>query len=235
MTATLTRSEQTGSATQPAPPRPSTVLLKVAMAVSGVVLFGFVLIHMIGNLKIYLGAEAIDRYSAWLLDLLYPLLPHEGLLWILRIALLAAVVVHMAAAVVLPRRSRRAAGGGRRPRARSFTARTMPVTGIALALFIVFHVLDLTTGTANPDFVRGDVYANVVASFSRWPVALVYLSAIGLLGSHLLHGLWSAFTTLGATGPRVRTAAKYVAVGLAWIVVVGNASIPVAVQLGLIG
>lgn len=208
-------------------------MLKVAMSLSGVVLFGFVFIHMIGNLKVYLGPESIDRYAAWLLDLLYPFLPEEGLLWTLRIVLLVSVIVHMWAAAVLARRNRQATGGARR-RPRSYTARTMPVTGIAIALFVVFHVLDLTVGTANPEFVRGAVYDNIVESFSRPLVAVVYLAAMLLLGSHLLHGLWSALTSLGVTGSRIRRVGKYLAVGLAGMVVAGNASIPVAVQLGII-
>lgn len=212
---------------------PSTILLKIAMAISGVVLFGFVFIHMIGNLKIYVGAESLDRYSAWLLDLLYPFLPQEGLLWTLRVVLLVSVVVHMAAAAVLARRNRGATGGARR-RPRSYTARTMPITGIAIALFVLFHVLDLTVGTANPEFVRHAVYANVVASFSRWYVALIYIAAMLLLGSHLLHGLWSAFTSLGVTDGRVRRYSRPVVVILAGAVVLGNASIPIAVLAGLV-
>lgn len=208
-------------------------MLKVAMSLSGVVLFGFVFIHMIGNLKVYLGPESIDRYAAWLLDLLYPFLPEYGMLWTLRVVLLVSVVAHVWAAAVLARRNRQATGGARR-RPRSYTARTMPVTGIAIALFVVFHVLDLTVGTANPEFVRGDVYANIVASFARPLVAGIYIAAMLLLGSHLLHGLWSAFTSLGITGSRVRNVSRYLAVGLAGAVVVGNASIPIAVQLGIV-
>lgn len=233
MTSTATRSAPAPSTGRPPPSGPSTILLKVAMSLSGVVLFGFVFIHMIGNLKVYLGPESIDRYAAWLLDLLYPFLPEYGLLWLLRIALLVSVVVHMWAAAVLVRRNRLATGGARR-RPRSYTARTMPVTGIAIALFVIFHVLDLTVGTANPEFVRGAVYDNIVASFERPLVAFIYLAAMLLLGSHLLHGLWSAFTSLGVTGTRVRNASKYLAVGLAGLVVVGNASLPIAVQLGIV-
>lgn len=227
------RAQATGAAAA-TPARPSSILLKVALAVSGLVLFGFVFVHMIGNLKVYLGAASIDRYSAWLRDLGYPLLPHEGLLWGLRVALLLAVVVHIWAAVVVARRNR-AARAGRRRDSRSYAARTMPITGGGIGLFVVFHVLDLTTGHANPDFVEHAVHANIVASFSRWPVALVYVAAVLLLGSHLIHGLWSAFTTLGVTDRRLRRISRGLATGLATAVVVGNASIPLAVQAGLIG
>lgn len=225
--------EDDGVGRRPSRPGPSTVLLKVAMSLSGVVLFGFVFIHMVGNLKFYLGPESIDRYAAWLLDALYPVFPREGLLWTLRVVLLVSVVVHMWAAAVLTRRNRRATGGARR-RPASFTARTMPVTGIAIALFVVFHVLDLTVGAANPDFVYGAVHANIVASFSRPLVAAVYVAAMLLLGGHLLHGLWSALTSLGVTGTRTRRIGRHVAVALGAAVVVGNASIPLAVQLGIV-
>ena len=233
MTATATRPTAAPTPNRQSSGGPSTILLKVAMSLSGVVLFGFVFIHMVGNLKVYLGPESIDRYAAWLLDLLYPFFPEYGMLWTLRVILLVSVVVHMAAAWKLARRNRRATGGARR-RPRSYTARTMPVTGIAIALFVVFHVLDLTVGTANPDFVRGDVYANIVASMQRPLSAVVYIAAMLLLGSHLLHGLWSAFTSLGVTGSRLRNVSRYLAVGLAGAVVLGNASIPIAVQLGIV-
>lgn len=221
------------SPTQPSPARPSSILLKVALAISGLFMFGFVVIHMVGNLKVYLGAGALDTYGAWLREVGYPLLPHEGLLWAFRITLLVAVGVHMAAAVVLARRNR-AAAGPKRQRGRSYTARTMPITGIAIALFIVFHVLDLTTGQANPAFVDGAVQANLVASLSRWPVALAYVVAMLLLGSHLVHGLWSAVTTLGFLGRRTRAVSRSAAAGIASVVVLANASIPLAIITGLI-
>lgn len=231
--ATATRATDAGTAARRAPAGPSTIMLKVAMSMSGVVLFGFVFIHMVGNLKVYVGPESIDRYAAWLLDVLYPFFPEEGLLWTLRVVLGVAVVVHVWAASVLARRNRRATGGARR-RPRSYTARTMPLTGVAITLFVILHVLDLTVGTANPEFVRGAVYDNIVASFSRPLVAVIYLAAMLLLGSHLLHGLWSAFTSLGATGHRIRRVGRYLAVGTAGLVVAGNASIPIAVQLGIV-
>ena len=228
----------------PAPPLVSTVACKVTMAVTGVLFALFVTVHMIGNLKVYTGAAHFDDYAQWLRTVLEPLLPYEGLLWALRVVLAVALVAHVGCAVVLSRRARRARGGFRRKGLgyRSFAARTMPVTGIVLLAFIVFHILDLTTGTtpvassayAAGTASRGFAYENLVASFDRPLVSAFYLLAMVTLGLHLAHGLWSAVNDLGATGHRLRQVGAAVAGGLAAVVFVGNASIPVAVLTGLV-
>ncbi|MFF0814360.1 succinate dehydrogenase [Rhodococcus sp. NPDC003318] len=130
-------------------PRPSNVTCKVIMALTGVLFALFVLAHMIGNLKVFTGAQHFNDYAHWLRTVFEPLLPYEGLLWILRVVLLVAVVGHVWCAVLLTLRARRARGPFRRKGLgwRSFTARTMPVTGVVLLAFVVFHILDLTTGT----------------------------------------------------------------------------------------
>ena len=219
----------------------TTVGKKQAMALSGIVLMAYVLVHMIGNLKLYQGAEEMDAYAAWLREIAYPAMPEESVLWIMRVVLLAAVVIHIHAAASLTLANRRARPERYRSRrdyvAADFAGRTMRWTGIIVLLFIAFHVADLTLGTANPDFTYGEVHANVVASFERAPVAAFYVLANLALGLHLYHGGWSLFQSMGWT-PAVRRGLdprRAFAVAFAVVVVAGNVSFPVAVQLGVVG
>jgi succinate dehydrogenase / fumarate reductase cytochrome b subunit len=208
---------------------------KYVMAISGMVLMLFVVVHMIGNLKLYLGAGALDSYSAWLRDVGEPALPRQTLLWTTRVVLIAAVAVHIHAAYALTLVNRRARPEAyRSPRdyvAASFASRTMRWTGIIVALFVVFHLLDLTWGAANPDFRAGDPYHNVVESLRRWPVAIAYVVANLALATHLYHGAWSMFQTMGWVALRRRT----LAAGFAALVAAGNVSFPLAVLTGVVG
>lgn len=227
-------------ATSP-PPRPATWVLKAAMAVTGSVLVVFAVVHLVGNLKIFLGPEALDGYAHWLHeDLLAPLVPHGWFIWIFRAVMLVSILAHVGAGVVLRRRARVARGPHRRQGLRglrSFQARSMLVTGTVLLAFVIFHVLDLTTGTrpaATDGFVPGQAYANVVHSFQRPVVAAFYLLAIGTLTLHLAHGLWSVVNDLGATGRRLRATGAAVAGIAGLLVLVGNLLIPVAVLTGVV-
>lgn len=227
-------------------PRLSTVSAKFVMAVTGTVFALFVVVHMVGNLKVYLGAEHFDDYAHWLRTLGEPLLPYEGVLWTLRLALGLCVVGHVGCGALLWRRARRARGAFRRRGLgwgwRTFSARTMPVTGIVLLLFLVFHLLDLTTGTAPVASSAYDpgttttsaAYENLIASFDRPVVSAFYLLAMAVLGLHLLHGLWSVVNDLGVTGQRWRQGATVLGGVLAAAVFLGNASIPVAVLTGVV-
>jgi succinate dehydrogenase / fumarate reductase cytochrome b subunit len=219
-------------------PRPSlystAVGKKYAMAVTGVILMAYVLLHMLGNLRLYWGAAALDDYSRWLREVGAPALPHGLLLWVARIILLVAVAVHIHAAYALTRINRRARPDAYRSRrdfvAADFASRTMRWSGIIVALFVVFHLLDLTWGPANPDFVAGDPYHNVVESFERWPVAIAYVVANLALGLHLYHGAWSLFQSLGW----VLHGRREFAVAFAAVIVVGNVSFPLAVVTGIV-
>lgn len=220
--------------------QPSSVTLKLTMVVTGLVFVLFVFVHMIGNLKVYTGAAHFDDYAHWLRTLGEPLLPYEGALWIFRVVLLVCLVGHVGAAIMLAVRGYRARGRFRRAGMRSlrtFTARTMLVGGIVLLLFIIFHVLDLTTGTrpaASGVYRQGYAYDNLIASFERPAVALFYFLAMAVLGAHLVHGLWTVVNDLGVTGHRARQVLVALGTLLALAVTVGNMSIPVAVQLGLL-
>jgi succinate dehydrogenase / fumarate reductase, cytochrome b subunit len=207
---------------------------KYAMAISGMVLLGFVLVHMIGNLKIYFGAASLDRYSHWLRTVGEPALPEKWLLWAVRLALLAAVAVHLHAAYQLTMINRRARPEAYRSKrdyvAADFASRTMRWSGVIVLLFVVFHLFDLTWGPANPDFVSGDPYHNVITSFQRTPVALIYVIANLALGLHIYHGAWSLFQSMGW----VTSWRRKFAVAFAVVIVLGNCSFPLAVMFGVI-
>ena len=208
---------------------------KYTMAVSGMVLMLFVFVHMLGNLKLYEGASATDRYSAWLRTAGEPVLPRETLLWAVGIVLIGAVGIHIHSAYALTLVNRRARPEAyRSPRdyvAASFASRTMRWTGIIVALFVVFHLLDLTWGAANPAFRAGDPYHNVVASFRRWPVAIAYVVANLALATHLYHGAWSLFQSMGWV---FRWRRRF-AVAFAAVIAAGNVSFPLAVLTGVVG
>jgi succinate dehydrogenase / fumarate reductase cytochrome b subunit len=213
---------------------------KYAMAITGIVGLGYVFAHMIGNLKIYLGPEEIDHYGEFLREgLLVPILPETVTLWLLRIVLLAALVVHVHAAYALTVMNRHARPTSYQSQrdfvAADFASRTMRWTGVIVLLFIGYHLADLTAGWVNPDFVRGEVYANVVASFSNPVVALFYIVANIALGVHLYHGVWSLFQSMGWNRRRFNEWRRGLAVGFTAIVVIGNVSFPVAVMTGIVG
>jgi succinate dehydrogenase / fumarate reductase cytochrome b subunit len=216
----------------------SAVGKKWAMAVSGIMLLGFVLIHMIGNLKVYLGPEDINHYGEWLREIAVPALPRTVFLWLMRGGLITAFAVHMHAAYSLTRMNHRARptkyASDRDYVAANFASRTMRWTGIIVILFIVFHLADLTWGSANPDFERGNVYHNMVGSFERVPVAIAYIVANLALAVHIFHGAWSLFASLGVSNPKLVKLRRALAVGFAAIILVGNISFPIMVQAGVI-
>lgn len=226
-------------------PRPSTFALKIAMAITGFIFVVFVFVHLIGNLKIFQGAEAFNSYAAWLRDIGYPLIPHSGVLWALRVTLVASLLVHLGAAAALELRGRRARGKHRRRGARTFAAfgaQTMVLTGVVIAVFVIVHVLDLTIGAflASADFqapaADGSIsaYENLVASFQRPVMGIFYAAAMCAVALHILHGWRTMVQDLGMTGRRLR--AIWITVGalIALAVLIGNALIPILVLVGVI-
>ncbi len=217
----------------------SAIAKKWIMAITGIMLLGFVLFHMLGNLKIYLGQEQIDHYGEWLRTIGEPALPRTVFLWILRIALISAFALHIHAAYGLTRMNHAARPvkyqSPRDYAAANFASRTMRWTGIIVGLFIIFHLFDLTWGTVNPHFVRGSVYHNMVESLSRWPVALAYIVANIALGIHIFHGAWAMFQSLGITNPRFNAWRRYFAIGFAALITVGNVSFPILILTGVVG
>jgi len=222
----------------------SSVGKKWVMAITGIGLMGFAFAHMVGNLKVYLGPAEMDHYGEFLRELLVPILPRTVALWILRIGLILAFAFHIHAAYGLTMINRKA-----RPQkyesprdyiAVNFAARTMRWTGIIFALFLLFHLADLTWGinAVNSDFVRGEPYQNVAYSLDRWPVALIYIIGNLALGIHLYHGGWSIFQSLGSMSPRFNPRHNPLRRGFAAafaIVVAGiNISFPIAVLTGVV-
>ena len=211
---------------------------KYVMAITGVVMMGYVFAHMVGNLKLYLGAEEMNHYGEFLRVLAYPIFPRGGALWIMRIGLLVAFVLHLHASWALTRMNRRARPTKYQSRrdfiAADFAARTMRWTGIIVLLFIVFHLMDLTWGNVNPDFHHGSPYENTVASFQRWPVSIFYILANLALGVHLYHGAWSLFQSVGWNRRRFNAWRRYFAVAFAVITVGAKVTFPLAVLTGVV-
>jgi succinate dehydrogenase / fumarate reductase, cytochrome b subunit len=220
-------------------PRPSSVQLKFVMAVSGALALLYLIAHMIGNLKIFLGAEAINTYAAWLRTVGEPALPMQTLLWTVRVVLLVAIVAHIVSATILARRARRARPiryAHRQPVRGSYAARTMRWGGVIILLFIIYHLLDLTAGTLNPRFVEGDVHSNLVADFapSHWYATVAYTVAVIAVGFHVRHGLWSGLQTLGRSSAAAQNTIKGVALVVAVLLTVGFLSVPFSVLTGLV-
>jgi succinate dehydrogenase / fumarate reductase cytochrome b subunit len=208
----------------------STIGKKAVMAVTGVILFGYVLGHLIGNLQIYSpDPQQINDYAKFLHS-------HVILLWGVRLLLLVSVVLHIVSSVQLWRIKQRA-----RPQAyvkkndvpTSYAARTMMWSGPIIAAFVIFHVLHLTTGSVLP-LEEGNVRANVISGFQHPAVAIFYIIAMALLCMHLYHGLWSMFQSLGINHPRYTPLLKKFAAVFAWFVAIGNISIPLMVMLGVL-
>ena len=210
---------------------------KAVMAITGVMLVGYVFAHLLGNLQIYSAdAEQINRYAAFLHN---P--ANAAALWAARSVLLLAVVLHIIAAIQLWLQNRAARPIGYVKKAdlpTSYAARTMIWSGPIVGAFVVFHVLHLTVGAVLPLRELGpnmpDVRYNVITGFSNPWISGFYILAMILLCLHLYHGMWSMFQSLGISHPRYTPVVKKAAAVLAILVAVGNCSIPIAVLTGLL-
>jgi succinate dehydrogenase / fumarate reductase cytochrome b subunit len=216
----------------------SSVGKKWVMAVTGVILMGFIVFHLIGNVKLYLSKEELNLYGEALRDVPGHLLPRTVLLWVARGGLFTAFVLHLHSAYSLTMTNRKA-----RPQeyqskrdyvAADFASRTMRWTGIIVLLYLVFHLMDLTWGTANSQFVRGDPYNNLVYSLQRPVVALAYAVANIALAFHLYHGAWSMFQSMGINNPRINKLRRSFATGFAGLILIGNLSFPILIQLHVV-
>jgi succinate dehydrogenase / fumarate reductase cytochrome b subunit len=215
----------------------SPLLQKALMAATGLVLFGFVLTHMLGNMKVYLGSDDLNHYAEWLREVGSPMIPHGGALWIARGVLLACVGLHMGSAFSLAQRARAAREAGyelHRPLASTYASRTMRFGGIIIVLFVVYHILHLTTGSVHRDFVPGDVYHNFIAGFRHLPSSLFYIVAQLALGLHLSHGIASMLQSLGINHPIINPWRRPLANAFALVITLGNISFPVAVMTGIL-
>jgi succinate dehydrogenase / fumarate reductase cytochrome b subunit len=210
------------------------------MAITGIVAMGYVLAHMIGNLHLYEGPEEVNDYAEALRELGGDLAPRELVLWGMRSVLIVALVIHLYAAYRLTVINHRARPQGYQSKrdyiAADYASRSMRYTGVWLTGFIIYHLLDLTwgVGLAGDEFIHGDPYNNVVESFENPVIAGFYIVSMAALYLHLYHGAWSLFQSLGASSPRYNSWRRGFAAAFATIILVGNVSFPVAVQLGII-
>lgn len=210
------------------------------MAVTGLVFIGYVLLHMYGNLKVFAGQEAFDEYAHHLRTFGEPMLPYKGLLWIVRVVLLLSIIGHAYAAFTLWARAGRARTqkyAVKKAVAATLSSKMMRWGGVALLLFVVFHLLHLTTHTINVNGDPDSPYERVVSSFQpeQWWVAVIYLLAMCALAMHLRHGVWSACQTLGFTNTAAsRARANFAGVFLAVVVAGGFALVPLSILTGIV-
>lgn len=209
----------------------STIGKKIIMAITGLILVGFVIVHMSGNLLVFSGAEAINGYAAALRTV-------PAALWAFRGILLVAVVLHVVAAAQLTRQMRVARPVGyhtRDPQVSTWGGRTIRIGGFLLFAFIVYHILHFTVGTAHPSFVHGDVYGNLLRAFRSPLIATLYLVAMLALGLHLYHGVASVVQTLGITHATLSPRRKALAGMIAVLVAIGFSLVPLAIVTGWLG
>lgn len=209
------------------------------MAVTGLVFIGYVLLHMYGNLKVFAGHDAFNEYAHHLRTFGEPMLPHEGLLWIIRAVLVLSIIGHAYAAFTLWSRAHQARSHKyvvRKAAAATLSSRTMRWGGLAILAFVVWHLLHFTIGKVNPDGgPTNDPYNLVVDSFGVWWMTVIYLLAMVALAMHLRHGVWSASQTLGLTSTAgARERANFVAVTLAVVIAGGFALVPLSILFGIV-
>lgn len=208
----------------------STIGKKIIVAVTGLILVGFVTVHMLGNLQIFAGPEKINDYAVFLKS-------EAAVLWGMRLLLLFSVLLHIIYTIQLTRlnrQSRPVAYVQKVPLKSTTASRTMIWGGVFLLFFIVFHLLHYTVGAVHPRFSHTDIYRNVIIGFSSWPVSLFYILGMIALGLHLYHGVFSVFQTLGLSHPRYTQWRRPLALAFALVIPAGYISIPVAVLLGVL-
>ena len=215
----------------------NSVFKKIVMAVSGIIMLLFLIAHMIGNLHVFQGAESFNDYSEWLRTFGEPALPPRTILTAIEVVLLVSVAAHMWAAITLWRQAKQArpqAYTTKKAVAQSYASRTMRWGGVIIALFVVYHILDLTFGAANPEGTDSTPYDRLVASFQNPIATTVYVVTLLLLGMHLRHGIWSATQTLGQSNRRRERTVNAGATGFAVLLIAGYLVVPAAVVLGLV-
>jgi succinate dehydrogenase cytochrome b subunit len=215
----------------------SSLTRKYLMAISGVLLFLFVIAHMLGNLQVFLGPESLNAYGAFLKS-------KPGLLWSMRLILLVIVVFHIVTGIQLALQNRRARPvryANSKPPYANLASRTVLISGLVIFSFVAYHLMQFTLGVTNPEYLhledskgRHDVYRMTVEGFSNPGVTLLYVIAMGLLCLHLSHGVSSAFQSLGLKDKRTESLICRVSQVAAIIIFVGNSSMPLAVLFGFV-
>lgn len=208
----------------------STLGKKILMAVTGIILFLYLVAHMLGNLQIFMGEAQINKYA-------HLLHASAAFLWTARIVILFCVGVHIFAAFQVWWRSRQARPIGYKvfnPPSVDYAAKTMVWSGPIIAAFIIYHLAHFTVGCVHPQFVDLEPYHNVITGFQHTPVAIAYIIALLLLGFHLYHGLWSLFQTLGLDHPKFGPWRRPLAVILSVVITGGFISVPLSVIAGIL-
>ncbi len=228
---------QAGQRRSPKAAKTNSVFKKVVMAVSGIVMLLYLVAHVVGNLKVFAGREAFNSYSEWIRTVGDPAVPPQTVLTIVRIVLLVAVVAHIWGTVSLWRQAKRARPQGyvtKKAVAQSYASRTMRWGGVIVGLFIVYHILDLTVGVANPAGTGTTPYDRLVAGFSNPFVTAFYVLALVLLGMHLRHGIWSATQTLGQSNKRRERTVNAFATVFSTALIAAFLLVPFSVLFGLV-
>jgi len=210
---------------------------KAVMAVTGVFMFGWVFLHMVGNLKVYLGPDHYNEYAKFLITMGAPLLPNKTALVIVRTLLILAVILHIDAATRLTIMNKKARPVGYRERdypGADYASRTMRWGGVIILLFVWYHLGHLTFGKFHPDFIPDDPYHNFITGFQVWWVSAIYIVANVVLGLHLYHGLWSMFNSLGINHPKYNSCKRIFSTAFAGVIALVNISFPVAVLIGVL-
>jgi succinate dehydrogenase / fumarate reductase, cytochrome b subunit len=231
---TVTDQAQRGT---PKAAKTNSVVKKAVMAVSGIIMLLYLVAHVVGNLKVFAGRESFNSYSEWIRTVGEPAVPHQTVLTIVRIVLLVAVIAHFWAAVSLWRQAKRArpqAYVTKKSVAQSYASRTMRWGGVIVLLFIIYHILDLTVGTVNPDGGDTTPYDRLVASFQNPFITAFYVLALILLGMHLRHGIWSATQTLGQSNRRRERTVSAFALVFSTVLIAGFLIVPFSVLFGLV-
>ncbi|SOE01316.1 succinate dehydrogenase subunit C [Blastococcus haudaquaticus] len=215
----------------------NSVVKKVVMAVSGIVMLLYLVAHVVGNLKVFAGRDSFNSYSEWIRTVGEPAVPHQTVLTIVRIVLVVAVVAHFWAAVSLWRQAKKArpqAYVTKKSVAQSYASRTMRWGGVIVLLFIIWHILDLTVGAVNPDGTDSTPYDRLVASFQNPFITAFYVVALILLGMHLRHGIWSVTQTLGQSNRRRERTVNAFALVFSTLLIGGFLLVPFSVLFGLV-
>jgi succinate dehydrogenase / fumarate reductase cytochrome b subunit len=215
----------------------SSIGKKAVMALTGLIGIGFVVMHMIGNLKVFLGAQAFNDYALFLRTFGEPVLPYSTVLWIIRLVLLGAVVLHVTAAYQLTRidwAGRPVRYAQKKDIQATFASRTMRWGGVIIVLFLIYHIAHMTLGVVHPSFEEGNAYHNFVVAFQVWWVTIFYVAAMLALGLHIYHGFWSLFQTLGWNSRTYNMLLRGLALLIALVLTVGFVAGPLGVLFGVV-
>ena len=207
------------------------------MAVTGIIMILYLIAHMIGNLHAFQGAQTYNDYAIWLRTFGEPALPRRTILTAIEVVLTVSVVAHMWAAFSLWYQAKRARPVGyvtKKALAQSYASRTMRWGGVIVLAFIVYHLLDMTTGTVNLAADNSRPFDRLVASFTNPWVTAFYVIALVLLGMHLRHGVWSATQTLGQSNKRRERTVNAAATGFAVLLIAGFLVVPLAIAIGAV-